>query len=824
MEKIICIYPYAHDRSDPLAVEGMWNALAGVRGLKAEIWADGEEGKFFALRVPEGKEDFVVSIVQGVYPHAFFKEIDDPAKFPGERVEVEVGMERDGIYPLRTFREMNIDPVVGLLGGMEPREGERVCFQLEILPLPRGWADRWQGTVSTVEQKVLGARDFLTVLFLSASSALFFFFFFIFFILLFLKKVLWAFSAAMMGFFFFLLFYLAKSSISAAAPEEVKRKINLPAVKARIRILGFSERKERAWELVKGVITVLRQYDLAGGNALRPGGKEPILSVEELTSMWRFPGGEMIVPKIRWNQVKIPPPVPESVSRGALVGIGRMGIREIPVKIPWEALERNTFIHARTQQGKTNLMLLLLKEYMEKGDWCVVFIDPHGDGFESALGIIPSWQVPSTWVIDFSRLDRIVPLNFFDLHSGGGASIAEDLVGKIIAWTLNFGRILWYDYWGPRMENVWSYTARTIIDCNKKLPREKQFTLLDIPSFLMGENASYIRDILVTDLTLFSWWENFWRSLVADSYLKMQVISPVITKINALSLYLATRLTLGLPERMIDFTEILRKRGILLVNLAIGRVGEEVAKFVGVLILSFIEGAVREFWNMEKEERPKVVIVVDEAQFLPYNWQAFLGELMKFGVRVILGTQSITQMKEALGAEVVAAIKANVSNFFIFQSSADCASSLIEELGVKMESPEGFYPADIVGLGDHECYVRFIHNGKPVPPFWMKTIKVQEPSEEIKRRVMERREEYSLPLEEAMKKWMDKAFLLMGRREIMALGQKLSFLEGMSPEEIFEKLKENMPDEVSELVWEKSFPSPHIGGPLPEGIPPRRRK
>jgi len=839
------IRPYIYDKVEPTVAEGLWGVLMRMAPvISAEIGADGTRGKRFYIRVLEDIKDSLVSQIQAAYPNALCELAspeDDfllPPEGGKERVTALLRLERGEIYPLRTFKEgFDTDPIKLVLGGLAPAPGERVGMQVVCSPLPRGWADRWQGSLLTVEGKIQGESSLLGAMGVALSLGAIFLgltFSLAFYLL---KATLLALSS------FFLSILLAivawklreKFFLGGADPEAVKRKISLPACRAQVRLVAYADTKERARQLVLQAAAAFRQYDLAGGNAFRlqwaefdpldlsPG--NDVLNTGELAAIWRLPAGEFQVPGLHWNLSKRPSPIPEAVSEGALVGTARIGLNTVKVCIPEAALSYNTFLQAKTQMGKTNLMLLLLRAYLERG-WSVVFIDPHGIAVETALGYIPPERIPKTWLLDFSRQDRIVPLNFLDVHS----QMWEP--HKIVERTVRLGRLVWKDYWGPRMEDVWTHAVLTIVHLNTKLPEHAQFSLLDVPLLLQGkEFGTKVRDRLVTDVELASWWTNYWEALTNHPYFALEVSTPVLTKVQAWRRIPATRLSLGYPKLMVNFKEIIQQGGVLLVNLASGQLDIGVAETVGTLILNFLEGAFRELSTYSPGERPPCVVIVDESQRVPFDWQALMGELLKYGAVFVLGTQSINQMEEKMGREATAAIKGNIANIFLFQSSAEAAEALLGELDSGLRNPNSnLTPTDVVNLEPFSCYVKTVNGSAPLPVFYMRTLKAPDPDEKVKEAVLAARERYTISRQEAIRHWVEHNLKWGGQSFANALAARLSIFHGRTPEEILKMLEEGMrwTEEMEELLSSVDFPYEALTsdylGPLPSGVLGRRKK
>ena len=113
------------------------------------------------------------------------------------------------------------------------------------------------------------------------------------------------------------------------------------------------------------------------------------------------------------------------------------------------------------------------------------------------------------------------------------------------------------------------------------------------------------------------------------------------------------------------------------------------------------------------DQRRHVALLVDEFHALPAaNYEAFLAELAKYGASLVLATQSLGGLDEVdPGRGLRHAVFANVDHVFAFNCSAEDAALLAPELGAPVQ------PADLVELGDHQCYTRLSDRGERLPAF-----------------------------------------------------------------------------------------------------------
>ncbi|HEY7063772.1 MAG TPA: type IV secretory system conjugative DNA transfer family protein [Chloroflexota bacterium] len=153
----------------------------------------------------------------------------------------------------------------------------------------------------------------------------------------------------------------------------------------------------------------------------------------------------------------------------------------------------------------------------------------------------------------------------------------------------------------------------------------------------------------------------------------------------------------------------------MLVNTARGTVGEDTAAPVGATILNLVALTVSEQAALDARQRRPVTLFVDEFHTMPgADYEGILAELAKYGANLVLATQSLAQLG-ALDREQHRALRAtvfaNLDGLFAFHTSAEDAQYLVRELGPEIDEQ------DLVGLGEHRCYVRLSAGGERLPVF-----------------------------------------------------------------------------------------------------------
>jgi hypothetical protein len=268
------------------------------------------------------------------------------------------------------------------------------------------------------------------------------------------------------------------------------------------------------------------------------------------------------------------------------------------------------------------------------------------------------------------------------------------------------------------MEDSFRFALLTLYEANEALCREphgraRQHTILEVPTVLSDD--VFRRTVLarVADPLIKAWWTGYFDGL--DRRLKIEVINPVQTKTQKFAGTHAARAIVGQPRSTIDPLSWLRSGAIVIVNTAKGTVGEDTAALLGGTILNLVALAVGEQAGLDSRERRPVTLLVDEFHTMPgADYEGILSELAKYGANLLLATQSLARL-EALDREQNRTLRsmvfANLDGLFAFHTSAEDARYLVPELGSEIDEQ------DLVGLGEHQCYVKLSAGGERLPTF-----------------------------------------------------------------------------------------------------------
>ena len=154
---------------------------------------------------------------------------------------------------------------------------------------------------------------------------------------------------------------------------------------------------------------------------------------------------------------------------------------------------------------------------------------------------------------------------------------------------------------------------------------------------------------------------------------------------------------------------------ILLINLSKGKIGEENANFLGlVLVPKILVAAMSRQDIPNQEDRRDFFLYVDEFQnFATPDFAQILSEARKYRLNLIVANQFIGQMEE----EIKNAIFGNVGTIASFSVGVTDANYLQHEFQPL------FNENDLINVDKYNAYMRTIVNGEPAAPFSLDTTK-----------------------------------------------------------------------------------------------------
>ncbi|MBI4022872.1 type IV secretion system DNA-binding domain-containing protein [Candidatus Berkelbacteria bacterium] len=389
----------------------------------------------------------------------------------------------------------------------------------------------------------------------------------------------------------------------------------------------------------------------------------------------------------------------------------------------------------KTGTGKSTLLLNMVIDDIQKGKGVAV-VDPHGQLIQDVLERLPPHRTND--VIYFNPADRDHPIGFNLFES-----VDPDLRNVVASGILSIFKKLWADSWGPRLE----YILRNAILALMYYP---DTTLLGINRLLT--DPAYERRVIrkVTDPVVRDFFENEYD--MYDPKFRREAIAPIQNKVGQFLSSSTIRNILGQPQSSFNMREVMDEGKILLLDLSIGRIGEDNASLLGSMLITKIQLAAMSRADIPEAERRDFYLYVDEFQnFATESFAVILSEARKYHLNLSLTNQYIAQMPEV----VAKAIFGNVGTIISFRVGPSDAAGLAKEFEPVFESQ------DLINLDNYHIYVKMAIDGVTRPAFSSKTLppmNVQPSRENYEKVVRVSRERYASPrvfVEQKIQDWAD---------------------------------------------------------------------
>jgi hypothetical protein len=377
------------------------------------------------------------------------------------------------------------------------------------------------------------------------------------------------------------------------------------------------------------------------------------LTAQELIgSALGWPLGDAPIPGVSRaaRTLLAPPAVPRKGVR-LFVGRDRQGERQVAISP--QLLRQHLIVLGGTGSGKSTLSATAILSLIEQG-YGLAVIDPKADTFDAVLRRVPVEQAHRVAVIDpgdphhpLPGLRLMTPADSPDLQ-------ADALTGAIRS-------AFPAEMWGVRTSYYLGLAVRT-------LAAAPDGTLTDIVRLLLDE--PYLRSTLarVRDPFLRSAWQEY---LALSVQARAERVQAPMNRVMSLLMRPPLRATLNASDPKLDVGELFEQRGVLLVNLAPGVVGEAGAAMLGSVAMHAIWMAIERRVKLPAEQRAPVFIIVDELASLthgtPFKFELLAERARGLGAGLIVNVQTLGRIPEPTRG----ALLGNVASFITFASTED---------------------------------------------------------------------------------------------------------------------------------------------------------
>ncbi|MBU1130061.1 DUF87 domain-containing protein [Patescibacteria group bacterium] len=636
--------------------------------LSLEIIGTSEDIRFY-ISMPKKYQDMFEKQLYSVYPGADIKAVEEPNIFIAEgKVEyVALGIKNSSFYPIKTYREIPVDPLSSLTSALSKlQKEESVAIQMVLSATNGSWAKEGKNFISDTKKSEANPEKASYKVDARQLEAI-------------------EIKSGKVGFETII-------RIVSIAKDEQTAKRNLSNVKSCFAQFEspwnkFSGRKIRLKSFF--MIDFIYKYPLIFWHK----GKT-ILSSDEIASIFHLPNKTIETPNIYWLNAKKAAAPADSPQEGLYIGDNKYRGVSKKFCMGESDRQRHFYIIGQTGVGKSWLLADMALQDIKAGKG-VCFIDPH-DTFESVLERIPPERAEDVIYFDPSVTDRPMGFNVMECDR-------EEQKDFVTSSIINLMYKLYDPYKtgivGPRFEHSIRNIMLTVMS-------EPGATFIEIVRCLTDQ--SYVQQMLpkVKDPMV----KRYWTDQIAQTneFHKSEVLDYIVSKFGRFITNTMMRNIIGQSKSSFDFRRAMDEGKILIINLAKGTIGEENSSFLGLILIPKILIAAMSRQDVPEEKRRDFYLYVDEFQnFATQDFAVIMSEARKYHLNLIVANQFISQMEE----EVKNAVFGNVGTVTSFRTGIADAGFLVRQY------QPTFSEHDLMNLPVGEIYMKTMINGIPQTPF-----------------------------------------------------------------------------------------------------------
>ncbi len=686
----------------------------------------------FYINCPQYLQELIEKQLQAQYPDAFIEVIRgyNPFQKGGQIAAAELQLNRSYVFPIRTYKLMETDPLNSLTNAMSKLgEGDGAAIQFILSPAGHHWQHKPRHMALEIQQ----GKNPNTVVKGSGSKVAGEIFGLI-------KDSTFGKKDPTAGHHEDLSGLSSPINLTPMQQEMVKRfeeKASRPGFKTNIRVVCSSMNPGAAAVNLNNIVSSFLQYNMPPFNGFKIKGRKQaaivkdfifriyrhyggkaILNTEELASLWHLPTPFLETPNIKWLQSKKAPPPINLSDDGVLLGRNIYRGIETPIRAARDDRRRHMYILGRTGVGKTELMKYMSVQDIKNGEGLCV-IDPHGDFIEDILPHIPKERAEDVILFEPFDVERPMGLNMLESLKEGEKDFAVQEMISIFYKLVTDPAML-----GPMFEHNMRNAMLTLM-----ADSEHPGTLVEIPRIFTDTEFQKYKVGKLSDPVVRAFWEK--EMAKTSDFHKSEMLGYLVSKVGRFVENSMMRNIVGQPKSAFNFRDVMDNGKILLVNLAKGKTGEMNAKLLGLILVSKIQMAAMSRADTPEDQRKDFYLYVDEFQnFITDAFSSILSEARKYKLNLIIGHQFLAQLEQGAGAhgagssDLRDAVFGNAGSMVTFRIGVEDAEVMAKEFAPVFNS------FDLLNVDRFNAFVKLMINGTASKPFNMATYPLDKPTAE----------------------------------------------------------------------------------------------
>jgi len=677
-------------RDNEIKIDAAEQMFASLYSLKKSGWLSGmlsiedyfsfeivalKEEIGFYVSCPAKIRDLVEKQIQGAYPNAELQEIDEINIFneKGKVAFTSLTLKHANYEPIKPYKDLPTDGLSLLTSALSKMDtGEGAIVQFLIQPVGDGWKKKGENYIAKEKKRESDP-----------------------------EKVTYTHDPKEM--------------------EHITTKLERPGFRVSVRVVVSSKSEHASESHLSNISGAFAQFSSAYNQFSRSGAvfkqlfmidfiyrymplfnrNTMILNSEELATVFHLPNKTIETPHIKWLNAKHAPAPHNIPTEGLYLGTSVYRGYRREVFMTQDDRRRHMYIVGKTGTGKSEFLKEMILQDIEAGRG-VCAVDPHGEFVEDILQLMPAERADDVIYFNPSDLTRPMGLNMMEADT---EEQRHFVVGSIIGLMYKLYDPHRTGIIGPRFEHAIRNAMLTIM-------YKKGTTFVELVRILtddkfMQEMLPFVKDPVV---------RRYWTDQIAQTsdFHKSEVLDYIVSKFGRFVTNKTMRNIIGQPVSSFSFRQAMDEKKVVLCNLSKGILGEEDAKFLGLILVPKVLTAAMSRQDIPMDQRSDFYLYVDEFQnYATEDFAVILSEARKYRLNLIVANQFIGQIDE----DVKNAVFGNVGTIVSFRIGVPDANFLQHEFAPL------FTETDLTNIEKYNVYIKTIVNNEPVPAFSMSLVK-----------------------------------------------------------------------------------------------------
>ncbi len=686
---------------------------AGYFTIELSVSNAGDDFVFY-LAVQDSKKQLFEKMLLSVFHNAKITEKkDDYNIFNKEGVTLasEVRLEKEDVYPIKTYEQFDLDPLNLILNGFSNIKtiGEGASIQLVCKPQGTKQTKRFEKIIAdvvkgesvgtAVHNHAEGVAKYVSSLFKGVDA------------LISSQESKDRAEASKKE---------RAEKLDQALLDTLKQKALSPSVATNIRIVVSAENEVKSEQILSDIEATLNQFTNTKGNSFtftRPTGKNlksflynftfrlfssdnpVVLNIHELSTVIHFPANVIrSAPHLKVAKSGSAPAPTGLPKEGVLLGINTDRNTDTEIHMSPEDRLRHLYVIGQTGTGKTTLLKNMIVQDIKNGEG-VCFIDPHGSDIQDILANIPPERYKDVIYFDPGYTARPMALNMLEYD----VRFPEQKTFVVNEMLSIFNKL--FDMktaGGPMFEQYFRNATMLVID-----DPESGNTLVEVSRVLSNKAFRELKLAKCKNPIVVQFWKEVADKAQGEASLAN--IVPYIT--SKFDIFLSNdimRPIIGQEKSVINFREIMDNKKILLLNLSKGRLGDINANLIGLIVVGKILMAALSRVDSIDKDFPPFYLYIDEFQNVTTDSiSTILSEARKYKLSLTIAHQFIGQIEE----KIRDAVFGNVGSMAVYRVGAEDATFLEKQF------LPTFTAKDLATIDNRNAYIKMLSHGSPVKPF-----------------------------------------------------------------------------------------------------------